>query len=352
MADQILTNSRRNSFGTCHRRHYFEYELGARPVQDAESLRFGTLIHLGLEAWFHGLHQGPDTAYRDAIAAITANAPAQEADAYQQFTALAMMEGYHLRWHGEILTTLAVEQEFRIPLINPDTLGQSRTWDLSGKIDAIVERDGRALIVEHKTTSYDLSPESSYWTRLAIDGQVSGYYQGAKSLGYDVAGCLYDVLRKPSMRPGSIPLVDESGVKIVLDANGDRVRTKDGKKWRETGDSKEGYTLQTRPETPEEWYERLRADIAAQPEKYFRRLEVPRLDADLVEYMSDMWAVGREIADAQKSGRWPRHTRSCDSYGGCPYMDVCAGRESIDNPIRFQRVGIHRELSTNSQESF
>lgn len=347
---QLLTNSRRNSFGSCHRKHYFEYELAVRPVQDAEALRFGALIHAALEAWLLHLWEGPDAALREALAAILANAPKAEADAYVQAVARAMVEGYHDRWHAEATEVLAVEQHFEIPLLNPDTNGQSRTWKLAGKIDGIVRSaDGKVRILEHKTTRDQLAADSRYWTKLAIDGQVSGYYMGAKALGYEVEGCLYDVLRKPALRPAQVPVLDEDGVRIVLDANGDRVRTKDGKKWRETGDSSQGYVQQFRTETADELYARLRADIAANPDAYFRRLEVPRLDADLVEYLSDMWAVGREIAEAQNSGRWPKNPRSCDSYGTCSYFEVCAGRESIENPHVFKRGETHPELTTTTE---
>lgn len=349
---QILTNSRRNSFGSCHRKHYFEYELGRRPISDAESLRYGTLMHAGLEAWFMHIWEGPESALSNGTAAILANAPKEGADMFVQATALAMLNGYHRRWSEEVIEVVAVEQHFEIPLINPDTMGQSRTFRLAGKIDAIVRlADGRVVIVEHKTTSEDIGPDSRYWTKLAIDGQVSGYYQGAKALGYDVEGCLYDVLRKPSLRPAQVPVLDEDGVKIVTDSLGIRVRTKDGKKWRETGSTAEGFILQVRGETVEEWSARLNADIAEQPDRYFRRLEVPRLDADLIEYQGDMWAVGREIAEAQASKRWPKNPRSCDVYSGCPYFEVCAGRESIDNPHVFKTVEIHRELTTTTTEN-
>ena len=352
MADlQLLTNSRRNSFSACHRKHYFEYELAARPVSSAESLRFGTLIHAGLEAWLLALWQGPDAALRAGLAAILANAPQAEADAHVQAVAQAMIEGYHARWIAEDMEVLAVEQHYNIPLVNPDTQGVSRTWQLSGKIDGIVRTaDGKVRILEHKTTSDQLDADSRYWTKLAIDGQVSGYYMGSKALGYEVEGCVYDVLRKPALRPTQVPVLDEDGTKIVLDANGERVRTKDGKKWRETGDTAQGFVLQVRTETPEELHDRLAADIAANPDRYFRRLEVPRLEADLVEYLSDMWAVGREIAEAQVTRRWPKNPRSCDNYGACPYFEVCAGRESIDNPYVFRRGPTHPELATTPNQ--
>lgn len=321
---QLLTNSRRNSFGSCHRKHYYEYELCVRPISDADSLRFGSLVHYGLEAWFLNIWQGAELALREAQAAILAHTAKEKADAFSQATALVMLEAYSNRWQSSGFEVLAVEQHFEIPLVNPDTNGVSRTFRLAGKIDAIVKLpDGRVVIVEHKTSGEDIGPDARYWTKLAIDGQVSGYYMGAKALGYEVEGCVYDVLRKPTIRPYKATPVEA------------RKYTKEGKLYANQREN---------DETVEEWTERLRADITGHDDKFFRRLEVPRLDADLVDYLSDMWAVAREIADAQNSGRWPKNPRSCDIYSGCPFFEVCAGRESIENPHRFQKTVIHREL--------
>ena len=69
------------------------------------------------------------------------------------------------------------------------------------KIDAIAKdkATGKHIIVEHKTNLPRTSgPGSDYWKKLPIDGQVSGYYVGASTLGYEVDVCLYDVIRKPT----------------------------------------------------------------------------------------------------------------------------------------------------------
>lgn len=339
---QLLTNSRRNSFGSCHRKHLFEYEQGIRPVSDALALAFGDLVHKGLEAWYLNHWQGIEVADREACAAIAAHGKAL--DPYVVAVAHVLLEEYSKRYGADEMEVVAVEQFYAIPLVNPATRGTSRTFQLAGKLDAIVRKAGRVFIVEHKTTSEDLAPDARYWAKLSMDGQVSGYYMGAQSLGWDADGCEYDAIRKPSMRPNQVALVDDDGAKIVLDANGERVRTKDGKKWRETASTADGWTLQTRTETVDEFRARIRADIAADPDRHFRRHDVHRTDADLVEYLSDVWAVGREIADAQVSGRWPRNPRSCDVYSGCPFFEVCSGRESIDNPHYFKRGPIHPEL--------
>ena len=49
---ELLTASRLSSFRACARLHYFRYHLGVRPAVEADTLRFGSLIHLGLEAWW------------------------------------------------------------------------------------------------------------------------------------------------------------------------------------------------------------------------------------------------------------------------------------------------------------
>lgn len=49
-----LTNSRVRCFQTCRRKHYYEYEIGIErnDREERESLWFGSLLHVGLEAWF------------------------------------------------------------------------------------------------------------------------------------------------------------------------------------------------------------------------------------------------------------------------------------------------------------
>jgi hypothetical protein len=48
----LLTASRLSCARACQRLHQLKYGLGYRPVAEAETLRFGSLIHRGLEAWW------------------------------------------------------------------------------------------------------------------------------------------------------------------------------------------------------------------------------------------------------------------------------------------------------------
>jgi hypothetical protein len=283
-------------------------------------------------------------------------AATQNTDPFDLVRAEVMLRGYDCRWSSDmaLYEVLAVEAEFRAPLVNPMTKQASRTWRIGGKLDVIVRerRQDRELIVEHKTSTDDVTAGSEYWRRLRIDGQISQYYEGAKQLGYDVEGCIYDVLKKPRQLPSTVAFTDDAGVKIVLGPDGQRVRTKDGKKWRETGDAAQGYVLQARPETPDEYRLRLLETVAADPNAFFARGEVVRLEAEMSEALYDVWQLGKQIREAELAGRFPRNPDACVRWGRtCEYFDVCTGTASIEDTGQFQRVRVlHPELSVRREE--
>lgn len=204
-------------------------------------------------------------------------------------------------------------------------------------------------LITHNTTSEDIGFGSIYWRVLTMNSQVSTYYAGAKSLGHQIDGCIYDVVKKPSIRPSQVAYVDDDGVKIVHDADGNRVRTKDGKKWRQTGDTELGYVLQTRIETPEEYETRLTEDIAANPDKYYQRGEVVRLEAEEREAALDVWQITRAMREDELAGRHPRNADACKRYSSlCPYFAVCCGEATLEDASRYVRLeNVHAELSAD-----
>jgi hypothetical protein len=217
--------------------------------------------------------------------------------------------------------------DYKSPLFNPVSGSTSRTFELAGKIDAIAEdENGRLLIVEHKTTSEDISPASDYWPRLSIDGQVSGYYIGAEVMGYEVEYCLYDVIKKPALRPYKATPAEDLKYK------------KDGMLYA---------NCRLEDETPTEYGARLMADIDSRPDYYFARREIVRMQDEMVDYLYDMWGCAREIREAQLSSRWPRNPNACKRYGICEYFPVCTKVASLEDPIYCQKE-INNELLITS----
>ena len=337
----LVSVSELRSFRRCPREHRLAYGLGIRPIEAARTQRFGTLVHKGLEAWWKAV---PGARLHAALSAV-----AELGDPYERVKAEIMLAGYDARWGDVDMEVLHVEAEFRAPLVNPATGAASRTYELGGKLDAVARIGGRVWIVEHKTSSEDISPGSDYWRRLRLDAQVSTYFVGARALGLEPTGCLYDVLGKPTIRPSQVPVLDEEGTKIVLDAQGQRVRTKDGKKWRESASSGDGYVLQTRAETPDEFGERLAAAIEKDPEAYFQRGEVHRLKSDEDDAAADTWATARSIREAETLRRWPRNPDACVRYGNtCAYWDVCTGVARTDDTTKFRTIHTkHEELQAH-----
>ncbi len=205
----------------------------------------------------------------------------------------------------------------------------------------------KCYLLETKTTAEDLSQGSTFWKRTFLDPQLSLYIPAIRKLGHDPHGAVYDVLRKPDQRPGTIPLLDDDGIKIVHDAAGQRVRTKDGKKWRQTGDTELGYALQSRPETPEEYGARCLEAIAENPAKYYARGVVVRLEADEREAAQDMWTTAGLMRDARRLNMYPRNVDACISWGReCDYLSVCAGMMDLNDPLFFRfEEDIHEELA-------
>ena len=322
---QRLTNSARNKFAACHRAYQLFYVQGKRPVVPSDALGFGTAMHALLEGVWGG---SSSRAKWDGDGGPSFNT----GDPYRDMTLKALYEGYLDRWErddDERFEKVAAEVYFEAPLMNPETGGISKTWVLAGKIDAIAREkaSGKLYIIEHKTTSQDIGPGSDYWRRLAIDGQVSGYYVGAQANGYDVENCLYDVIRKPTIKPY-------------------KATPEDKRKYNKDGSLSK--TCREFDETPEEWYHRLELDIIQRPDYYYARVEVARSADDLTDYLFDMWAVGREIADAQRLGRFSRNPQNCQSYGKCEFFDVCSGCADIDDVTLFRNAEDPNEELTNN----
>lgn len=306
---QLLTHSRLRSQRACQRLHHLKYNLGYRATREADALRFGTLIHRGLEAWF----TSPGCRLEAALNAIHL----EPADPFDLARATVLICGYDERWGSVEFETVAVEVPFRAPLVNPATGKPSKTFALAGKIDAVIRMDGRLLLVEHKTASEDIGIGSDYWKRLRLDGQVSLYFDGAAALGYEVEGCLYDVLRKPALRPLTATPADQ-------------------RKYKKDGTLYANQRLED--ETPAEFQARLVEAVAEDPSRYYQRGEVSRLDAELDDARHDRWQLGRQIREGQILDRYPRNPEACVRFGTCEFFGVCAGECSLDDPTLYRKL--------------
>lgn len=300
---ELMTATRMSNLLDCPRKHYWRYEVGMVRESDAAALRFGTAWHAAMEARWQG------KTYEDALS--TALETATDFDEATVATISGLLAGYFDFWKDDPVKELHPEIEFRHPLSG------SRSFDVAGKIDGLgVLHDGRLALVEHKTTSTDVSPESDYWIRLRANPQVMQYILAARALGWDVSVVLYDVTRKPSIR-----------------------------------------VKQT--ETPEQYAERLAEDCRARPEFYFARREVPIIEDDLEEFTIQRLELSRMILSMRAASRkatrphhgWPRHLTEMHCRM-CDYANFCLQNIIPDPalPPAGYRVGPQNpELTTAAQ---
>ena len=161
------------------------------------------------------------------------------------------------------------------------------------------------FLVEHKTTSDDISPGSPWWRRvISIDPQVTIYLNGLQASGLDCRGVVYDALRKPAHRPSS------------------------------------------KGETAEHYERRVCDAIAKDPERYYQRSGPVRLHEERSESGFDVWQTAAQIRESKRLGMWPRNPDSCLQWNrACDYLPVCTGEAEIDDPFLYRRSELlHEEL--------
>jgi hypothetical protein len=329
---QLLTNSRAECFKACRRRCFWSYECAIRRDTDAKPLRMGTAYHIGLDFLKTGYTiEEALAAVRLYYACTPTNFDQREWE-LECDTVAALVTGYEWRWKNAPLNWVASEQSFQVPLVNPATGAKSRLFEFAGKADGIIKlEDGRLAVGEHKLLGNDIGLDSDLWRRLQLDGQISGYVFGGRRVGFQVSTVLYDCARKPTIKPNPIAITDDLGAKIVLDKSGERVRTERGQ-WRQTGDAAKGYTLQTRDMTPTEWCTKLLDDIGEQPDFYFARVEIPRLDSDIAEWSDELWQLQKSLRDAQVHNRFFK-TVSFSTCPFCAYWPLCTMRYQPGDPL-------------------
>lgn len=330
---RLLTHSRLKTARQCARLHFLKYVLGYRPVEDRAELAFGSLIHAALEVWWLGVKADlPQPQWLERANAALRAAPG--VDAFDLVRAEVLMFGYDARWSADaaLYEVLGVEEQFEFPLRNPATGGQSTVWRVAGKLDVRVRRkvDGSHGLIEHKTSSEDVGQGSTYWRRLRMDSQISIYFDGVAALGPAPEWCLYDVLGKPGIRPLKATPLESQKRK----ANGELYANQ-----------------RAADETPEGFRVRLLEALLAEPERYFHRGEVVRLESELDEAREEIWQQGAQLRENENAGRHPRNPDACMAYGrACPFFGSCSGEASLDDASLFTRsTNLHPELADPSK---
>lgn len=262
-------------------------------------------------------------------------------------TARGLMIGYDARWARSGWSPMVVQPAFHLPIVNPATGYRSRTFSLAGRCDGVVVWRRQRFLLESKTVGESLEPiEATFWARMAVDTQSGLYALARRQQGDPVAGVLYDVLRRPQVRPRLIPKGtpgradgENAGTRLELQGR----KTYFG--WPIDERESEAVFGGDARETPELYSLRLAADTLRRPARYFQRKVVKPTKTQSARHAHELWQTAVEIRLAQRAGRHYGNSTACMAYHrACPYLSLCAGWDAPDSDRWPKARSIHPEL--------
>lgn len=301
--------------------------------------------------------QDVSTALRDALDAVERETAGKTDEKTLLMAAKisALLIGYHRRWMDSGYQAEQIEHLWHLPIVNSATGRHMRRYTQAGRMDGIVTLDGKRYLIEHKTTSEDIEdPASPYWRRMAIDSQVSMYGLALWQNAEKVDGTVYDVIRKPTIRPKDLPKgspkkTDSENRGTILEiANYGTYYG--GVLPSATIDAvHKGYLIR---EDSWLYHHRFVDDILSRPTYYYQRRVVPRLDSDLADWAEELWDVSHEISRAERDGRHYKNSDACMTYGRpCDYLSLCSGYDTPDSDNWRRNDSVHHELGDGFSRS-
>lgn len=265
-----IDNTKRRSYATCPRKFYYEHIKHLRPNYGSTALRYGITWHAILEKYYETILQQGWKARPEAITqAVLAGKQAWELESskfsfYSDYrtleNCLTAFMSYIDNYKDDIdfLKILAVETKFSIPM--------NEYINFTGKIDGLVELNGTAWIMEHKTTGMPIDKQMK---TLQRDPQIIGYLFASREVhNIHIEGVL-------------IPMLHTSATKS-----------------RTTGQY-------------------------GKPKIEFRRSPQIFTEDDIQLWRQSFLWTAYDIHGSMKNQFWPMNLDSCYHFGACGYTALC-----------------------------
>lgn len=198
-----VSNSRLACFRRCPRKYKYRYVDHLASESKSPALVLGSTVHKGLEVLYQmeTIELSPQQraenamkAYDEEVARVATEMAAAGGGDSERFEKDSYMGRQMLKYYlEEIFPTddfTPVSSEMKLEVRVPNPGGKFSWCTFIGFIDALVERDGKLYIMEHKTAK-DLKVD-----HLITDTQVTQYIWALRQMGYPVEGVYYNILRK------------------------------------------------------------------------------------------------------------------------------------------------------------
>ncbi len=327
------TYSMWSSFRNCRKACEWRYLHHVVPAEQDRNLAFGSLIHACLERWHGG--QGLD-AVCDHIDGACRNRMSNPRQHQAWHLARSMMKGYAARYPDEEFEVVALEKEFRGPIVNPESGRASRAFTLAGKIDGIVRHGDDHFLLEHKTAA---RIDGEYIERLWTDFQIVLYaYYAREILGIPVTGVIYNILGKARLQQGQGETEGEYEERRRQLA----ARSKSGKS-----------SAKRKLAEPDDTFAARLATKYTDPSLFHR--ETIYFSRDQYESLrAELWELTQAFLGARRRGAFYQNTTFCFHYGRpCAYFPLCrsGGSPNVRDNLYVQ-VPPHEELESANQSTF
>jgi len=327
-----LTYTSLKTFRNCRRMHDLRFNRCLAPLEEDENKWLGSVFHECMRQWYGRDADIPvEKTIESILDYIDGCYPDRFHDDRQcknRHLARAMFLAYAARYPSEDFEVVAVEKEFCEPIVNPETSCSSRTFMMAGKVDAVIRKDGRYFILEHKTAS---NITGDYIERLPMDFQVTLYSDYIeRSMNIKIAGILYNVIAKAQIKQGKGETEEEfQARRAALIA-----KSKTGK----------SSAKRKMPEPDADFQERLAEKYCDESMFHRELLYISRDQYDMLN--SEVWELTQQLLLARRTGRWYMNTDYCFHYNRpCAYFPICRSNENpnvIENLYRI--VPQHPEL--------
>lgn len=299
-----------------------------------------------MEAQGGGGQTGPRE--ESVLAAVRDAADEGHSNEIDVFFVQGMLLAYLEHYAEEPFRVLHVEEEFDIPMsrICRDVLGREwggpEEWTWAGKVDGVVEFDGAIFVLEHKTTSASIEdPGGIYWASLGMSGQDAAYEAALNDRGYEVAGTIFDAIRKPVIKPKKLTKKEIQSLEeerlwqgLVVE---DAVVEEASHNWRET---------------PALYGMRVYRTMCDNPRKYFQRQVVHKTRKQVAEFITEVDAAIAMVEENRASHSHIRHLGACFSYNrACPYVGLCQRKDNPESSRWTRRKKTNNELTVGGHYS-
>ena len=294
---QKCTTSMVKCFKQCRKKYYLEYIEELKPLKTPKALELGTLYHRGLELLLLDMSIPDIAVMLENEQRNACEESGVEYDPIPVGIALEMVAAFCRESGYKFWKIKKVEERFEV------SIGYGKR--LCGKIDAVMQHEGKDLLIEHKSTSCWTTNGAEYLHNLLWDEQSTNYLYAYREItGKFARGIMYCIVEKPTIKPLQATPIEKRRYK----QNGEIY-----------GNQRE------RDETAEEYLQRVAEWYAEKPRVHIHFIY--RTPEEIERQIADLHLVFKDMAESEKNATFYRNPAAC-SIIECPYRPKCLE----DNP--------------------